>query len=490
MQKKFRKLDNYLTRCNLGIQIKQNINVWDYTSINPQFNHCTSRNTQFDKKLVILFGKGYRWNKRIEPYAQALPYFNRWIYVFMKSKEKLQKITKWIKPTPKNVNLEKSTKIFSFLNQFLLKISLLNVIILTYFYFWADITFHATGWLALPQNIKWYYVFLGFIFLRMSLLFFTQEFSEYIKNVSLWNEKKKKTFLNALTVINLLTIPFNFPLIGSLFFYLKGNEIICKNLFLGTFQRPLNENEKNTFYQDTVQNFLEKVEASQEIKDQLKNWAFENTKSFLEKYKGGSASGTESVLKVLVDQKEFLQLEEILAAAKNVAQTQTIQIKTVVNKPSQNNSTGIYDQINSLKEINIENSRYQILPENLTSSFIKNELILNRIKMAKRIKQEDLHVKSVQEMKKSFKAYDARIDLNKTNQEIATKRLFGELKHHEQTVLKITSIHNDRIRHAEGDIKDFHFWFKEIKDHIENTANTTDVVHGTQTLVKEAVRNL
>ena len=208
-------------------------------------------------------------------------------------------------------DLEKSTKILSSIHKFLLNLGVLNLMILTILYFQKDISFRATGWFSIPENIHWYIIFLLFILVRMLIVFTTQYLTEYIKNFSLWTEKEKKNALNALAVFNLLTLPINLPLIGSLYAYLRGSEILSNNFFLGTFRRILTEDERKNLYNETVKNFLEKIKASKEIKNQLKNWAFENNEAILKKYDNGSAFATEYLSENLEIQKKFLELEEL-----------------------------------------------------------------------------------------------------------------------------------------------------------------------------------
>ena len=198
-----------------------------------------------------------------------------------------------------------------FINIFGFQIGILTFVIFAYFYNKKDITFSNTGWFPLPENTHWYQIFVVLIVVRMLIVFITQQLTKYIKNVSLWTEKKKKNALNALAAINILTWPINLPFIGAFYAYIKGKEILFKNEFLGTFRRILNENERDKLYQETIQNFLEKSEASKEIKDKLKNWAIENTKSILEKYDEGSAFATKYLSENLEIQKQILQLEEI-----------------------------------------------------------------------------------------------------------------------------------------------------------------------------------
>ena len=225
---------------------------------------------------------------------------------------------------PQNFQLEKPTKRVFFINLFLFQLGIINFVILTYFYMQQDISFRATGWFPIPENIHWYHIFLVLILVRMLIVFITHHLTEYIKNFSLWTEKKKKNALYALAAVNLLTLPINLPLIGGFYAYMKGNEIISNNWFLGTFRRVLSENERAKFYDETVQNFLEKIKISKEIKDQLKNWTLENAKTFSEKYNEGSAFATEYILEKLEIQKEFLQHEEI----KN--QNQAIKIENFI----------------------------------------------------------------------------------------------------------------------------------------------------------------
>ena len=204
--------------------------------------------------------------------------------------------------------IEKSTKILSMINFFLFQLGIINILILTYFYIQQNITFRATGWFPIPENIYWWYhIFLVLIIVRMLIVFTTYYLAEYIKKFSLWTEKKKKNALHALAVINLLTFPINLPLIGGLYGYIQGREIISNNWFLGTFRRILTENERENLYQGTVQNFLEKIETSKEIKDQIKNWAIENTKTILEKYDEGSVFATEYLSEKLEIQKELFE---------------------------------------------------------------------------------------------------------------------------------------------------------------------------------------
>ena len=231
---------------------------------------------------------------------------------FSKMKNNFKKIqNSATPPTNQGFDLVKSTKRLSFINLFLFQLGIINFMILTYFYIQQDITFRATGWFAMPENIHWYHIFLFLILTRMLIVFTTHRLTEYIKNFSLWTEKEKKNALYALAAINILTLPINLPLIGGFYAYMKGSEIISNNWFLGTFRRILNENERENLYHEIIQNFLEKIEASKEVKEKLKNWAIENTRSMLEKYDDGSAFATQYVLEKFENQKEFLQLEEI-----------------------------------------------------------------------------------------------------------------------------------------------------------------------------------
>lgn len=257
--------------------------------------------------------------------------------------------------TNQGLHLENLIRRVSIINGALFTLGIINFLVLTYFYIQQDIIFCATGWLPIPENIHWwYYIFLLLIVVRMLIVLTTRYFAEYIKNFSLWTEEKKKNALYALAVINLLTLPINLPLIGSFYAYIKGSEILSNNLFLGTFRRILNENERYKLYQETIQNFIEKTEASKEIKDQLKNWTIENTKSILEKYDDGSAIATEYLSEKLEIQKEFLQREEI----KNHNQAIKVDdvVDNIVDKTGNNIQklfSWMYDQtINGLNYFN------------------------------------------------------------------------------------------------------------------------------------------
>jgi len=225
-------------------------------------------------------------------------------------------------PTNQGLALEKLGKRLSFINLFLLKFEIINFLIITYFYMQQDIIFQATGWFSIPENIHWYNICLVAIIVRIIILLTTHYLREYIKYFSLWTEKEKKNALTALAGINLLTLTINFPLIGGFYAYMKGNEILSNNWFFGTFRRILNANERAKLSQETVQNFLEKTEASKEIKEQLKNWAIENSESILGKYDDGSVFATKYLAEKLEMQKEFLQLEKMQKELSQLLQLQ------------------------------------------------------------------------------------------------------------------------------------------------------------------------
>ena len=188
---------------------------------------------------------------------------------------------------------------------------IISIVIITYYFFQPDIIFSDTGLFSIPKNIHWYYIFLGAILFQIIFVFLAYQFMKYMRECSFWDSEKDIISIYLILVINLLTIPFHLSLGSSFFDYQKGSEIFAKDWFLGTFRRILNENEREKLTQETVKNFLEKIDVTKEIKDKLKIWASENTKVFLNKYEDGSSIATEYVSDQLKIQKEFLQREEV-----------------------------------------------------------------------------------------------------------------------------------------------------------------------------------
>lgn len=220
-------------------------------------------------------------------------------------------------PKKESLDLQMQTKRVWITNALTLLFGTLNVFILTYLYFFAEIVYLNTGWLKIPQAIHWYNVFLSLILLRLFVVFISNSFADYIKDYTLWSAKKKTTTLNVLALINLFTIPFSFPFLGLFYGYVKGQEILSQHWLLGTFRRILNEKERSTLFQESVQNFFDKMEASKQVKDQLQNWVRANAQSFLDKYDDGSALGTEYLSKQLTSQKEIFERIELENAILN-----------------------------------------------------------------------------------------------------------------------------------------------------------------------------
>ena len=210
------------------------------------------------------------------------------------------------------LSLQKTIKIFFLLHGFLLIFSLINLIIITYFFFKNDVIFCTPNWFAF-SNVEisnWYNIFVGLIFMRVLFTLITKEVGFYIKD-SFWAEKKKKTAFRFLTGINFFTMILNFPFLGSFYAYLQGSEILSEHLFFGSFRRLLNESERNALVEKTFLNFLEKAQVSSDIKDQLKIWINSNSQTILEKFNVGSTGGIEDFLNSLEIQKEFFLMEAI-----------------------------------------------------------------------------------------------------------------------------------------------------------------------------------
>ena len=336
------------------------------------------------------------------------------------------------------LGLEKSTKRIRFLNLFLIKLGIINFLIITYFYMQQDISFRATGWFPIPENMHWYHIFVLLIIIRMVIVFTTHQLTEYIKNFSLWTEKKKKNALRALTAINLLTLPFNLPLIGGFYAYIKGSEIISNNWCLGTFRRILNENEREKLYNETVQNFLEKIEVSKEVKDQLKNWAIENTKSIIEKYDDGSVFATEYLSEKLEIQKEFLQREEI----KNSKVEDFVDQTT---KDQQGLFPWIFEKtINGLNYFNPFVTDYK-------TCAIAWALLLGTGFIILLVSKSNFTPQSINDLTKGLKDQDIKIDTIKKDTDAILKETVNKLNNHQNTIntlLDITSVnHQTTINH-------------------------------------------
>lgn len=105
--------------------------------------------------------------------------------------------------------------------------------------------------------------------------------------------------------------------------------------FLGTFRRFLTEKERIDFYQETVKTFIEKIKVSEEIKEQMKNWASEKMQVILIHYDEGSVSATKYLSKTLENQKEYFQLEELQKLLQELVKSgdQAIQKNFVIKTP-------------------------------------------------------------------------------------------------------------------------------------------------------------
>jgi hypothetical protein len=322
--------------------------------------------------------------------------------------------------------------------------------------------------------------------------------TEYIKNLSLWNEKEKKNALNALAVINILTLPINLPLIGGLYTYLKGGEIISNNWFLGTFRRIITENERIESYQTNIQNFLEKMEASKEIKDQLKNWARENNKTILEKYDNGSAFATEYLSEQLEIQKNFLELEEI----KNYNLDQSVQTG-FTDKDQQGLFPWIFEKtINGLNYWNPFVTDYKtcaiawillvgtgVILLVITKS---NLISLNEIKCMNEdiktnaesiIKQANFMQQSTKIIKNGFKSQNLKIDVNKMTTDQVLIETINKINY-QQTILQNlseTAILNTKVNAL---------MTAQIKAIIENPRSLIGVPHLENIVIQEKKKQI
>jgi len=207
----------------------------------------------------------------------------------------------------------------------------------------------------------------------------------------------------------------------------------------------------------------EKIEASKEIKDQLKNWAIENTKSILEKYDEGSAFATEYLSKKLEIQKEFLQLEEIKR------HNQAIKISDFVDKTpkdQQGLSPWIFEKtINVLNYWNPFVTDYKTCASAwallLVTGFIilaiskSNSISWNEIKSINEDiktnaecinKQSDFTHKSIIVLTNGLKAQDVKIETLKRNTDAVLKETGNQLNSY-QTMLnnlsKITTLNQE-----------------------------------------------
>jgi uncharacterized coiled-coil protein SlyX len=217
------------------------------------------------------------------------------------------------------LEVETSRKVVSVVNFFQAQFGIIEVMILTYLYLQKDILFEFTGKLRMLENMHWYQIFLIFIVLRMFIILLTYHIAEFIKNSTRWNETKKKRALQFLGFVNLWTIPINLSLLGTFFAYLRGQEILSNNYFLGSLRRILNPEERLEMYQETIKKFLQNIEAStsKEIQDKLRTWAVDNTNEFLKKYDDGSTLASEYVSEQLkLELQKNVNIEDLVKNTK------------------------------------------------------------------------------------------------------------------------------------------------------------------------------
>ena len=212
-------------------------------------------------------------------------------------------------PLRESIELKKLVQWVTFINEAQWLLLGIDFLILIYFYIKTDVIFEAIGWLPFPKEIHWFLIFMVILLVRALIAVFVTFTIEYIKDLSLWTEKEKKNALYVplyvLAGITLLLLPISLPLLWSYLAYMAGNEILFDHWVLGTFRRLLTEQEINTLYQETVQNFFEKIEASKEVKEQLTNFVQRSEQVFLKKYENGSVFGTEFFLREVEITKNY-----------------------------------------------------------------------------------------------------------------------------------------------------------------------------------------
>lgn len=178
----------------------------------------------------------------------------------------------------------------------------LNILIWIYYNFKAHFLAKAAGEFCFASEK--YTLFLEGIVFPTIIVLLIWLLKEYFFDLG---DKFKFFFFSFLIVDILWTLPTYLFFFGSFYAYMKGREVLAEHWDSGTFRRLLNENERTQLVQETVQDFLEKTEASKEVKAQLKAWANQNIAFFQKQYDAGSSAGTKSVLDRLTSVKESLQ---------------------------------------------------------------------------------------------------------------------------------------------------------------------------------------